>query len=192
MDSLKIIVFCGPSGSGKTSIVKALLSIMPELEFSISATTRKRRNNEVEGVDYYFMSPKQFKSNINSAAFIEHEEVYKNVCYGTLWKEIDRISNTGKIPILDIDVNGALNIRKKYRDASHIFFVHPGNEEILRNRLKKRHTENDEAIAKRMERAVRELTFSEKFDYIIYNDSDLQLSVNSSREIIEKIIQTNI
>lgn len=189
MNHPNIIVFCGPSGSGKTSIVKSLLTEIDELAFSISATTRNKRINEVHGKDYYFMTNEEFRSKIDQAAFIEFEEVYTNIFYGTLWTEIERIIKSGKTPVLDIDVYGALSIKKKYEEAAHVIFVHPGNQEILNNRLSQRNTENQENLAKRLTKAVQELTFANKFDHIIYNDKSLDKAIEASRKVIKGLIK---
>ena len=167
----KLILFCGPSGSGKTTITKHLLAKFPQLSFSVSATTRAKRPNEVHGKDYYFISVDNFKKNINMNAFVEWEEVYRNIYYGTLKSEIQRIWNEGKVVIFDVDVEGGLNIKKLYGENLLAVFVKPLSVEVLRKRLAERNTESPESLETRIAKAEHELTYESKFDHVILNDT---------------------
>lgn len=180
----KLIVVSAPSGAGKTTIVKHLLEIHDDFAFSVSATTRPKRNNEIEGKDYYFISLETFKELIAKNAFVEWEEVYDNQFYGTLKSEIERIWALDKYIIFDIDVKGALNIKKIYGDQVMCIFVKPPNWDILLKRLRDRKTEDLASLEKRINKAKFELTFEDKFDYILINDQlevafkEAELAVN--------------
>ena len=165
----KLILFCGPSGSGKTSIVHFLLNKIQELSFSVSATTRAKRPYETNGKDYYFLSVEEFKKKIEANEFLEWEEVYKNGFYGTLKSEIARISKEGKAVIFDVDVEGGLNIKKKYGDNLLDVFVEPPGIEELKKRLVARATETDASLAARIHRAEEELIYAAKFSHVIVN-----------------------
>ncbi len=166
----KLIIITAPSGAGKTTIVQHLLSSFDELAFSVSATTRARRPHEREGEDYYFLSPETFKERIVHQDFIEWEEVYENQYYGTLKSEVERLWNLGKHIIFDIEVKGALNIKKNYPDDSLSIFVQPPSPEILFERLRNRNTESEESLRKRIDRASFELSCADMFDTILVND----------------------
>lgn len=166
----KLIIITAPSGAGKTTIVQHLLSSFDELAFSVSATTRTRRPHEKDGKDYYFLSPQEFKEHIRHHNFIEWEEVYENQFYGTLKHEIERLWNLGKYIIFDIEVKGALNIKKHYPDDSLSIFIQPPSPEILFDRLRNRQTESEESLRKRIERAAFELSCADMFDAILVND----------------------
>ena len=166
----KLIVFSAPSGSGKTTIVKHLLTQQQLcLDFSISATSRYMRGDEVNGKDYYFISPADFQKKIAENAFVEFEEVYKDNYYGTLKTEIERIWAEGKHVIFDIDVVGGLNIKQQYPDQTLAIFVSPPSVEELERRLRFRQTESDEKIAMRLEKAEREISRAPEFDVILEN-----------------------
>lgn len=167
----KLILFCGPSGSGKTTITKHLLEKFPQLQFSVSATTRAKRPNEIHGSDYYFISVEDFKKKIAEDAFVEWEEVYRNLFYGTLKSEIQRIWNEGKVVAFDVDVEGGLNIKKLYGENLLAVFVKPLSVEVLRKRLAERNTESPESLETRIAKAEQELTYEDKFDNIILNDT---------------------
>ena len=153
----KMIAVTAPSGAGKSTIVRYLLSQIEDLSFSISATTRKRRPKEKEGSDYYFISVPEFKSLIDSDAFVEWEEVYEDQYYGTLKSEVERIWNEGRHVIFDIDVNGAADIKNLYGNQVLAIFIKPPSFEILIERLMKRGTENEKSIKKRIKRIIKEL-----------------------------------
>src|SRR3569833_2959330 len=145
----KLIIFSAPSGAGKTTIVQHLLKKIPELEFSISATTRKPRGDEKEGTDYYFISKEEFLHRIAKKQFVEFEEVYSGTFYGTLRTEIERIWNDGKTVIFDIDVEGGLHLKRKYEESALAIFVQPPSLEVLKQRLSARGTDSDENLADR-------------------------------------------
>jgi len=170
MDKGKLIVFSAPSGSGKTTIVRHLLGI-PELnlEFSISATSREPRGQEIDGTDYYFISLEEFKKHIKAEDFLEWEEVYRDNFYGTLKSEIERIWALGKNVIFDIDVAGGLRIKRRYPEETLSVFVKPPSIDELKIRLKKRSTESDDKINMRIAKASVELATAPQFDKIIKN-----------------------
>ena len=167
----KVIIVSAPSGAGKTSIVKHVLDNLPELRFSTSATTRTMREGEVNGKDYHFLSVSDFKKGIERDEFLEWEEVYHNQFYGTLKSEIQRIWDEGKVVIFDVDVKGGLNIKKYFGDKALSIFVEPPTVQELENRLRKRGTETEESLRKRMEKAEYELSFAPQFDKVILNDN---------------------
>ena len=167
----KVIIVSAPSGAGKTSIVKHVLNFLPELRFSTSATTRAMREGEVNGRDYHFLSVEDFKKGIQRDEFLEWEEVYHNQFYGTLKSEIRRIWDEGKVVIFDVDVKGGLNIKKFFGDNALAIFVEPPTVQELENRLRKRGTETEESLRKRVEKAEYELSFAPQFDKIILNDN---------------------
>ncbi|HMP31800.1 MAG TPA: guanylate kinase [Saprospiraceae bacterium] len=166
----KMIVLTAPSGSGKTTLVKHLLQKFDFLDFSISATTRDQRSHEVDGKDYYFLSPEEFKTRLANDEFIEHEEVYENQFYGTLKSEVDRIWSLGKVIIFDIDVKGAKNIKDLYGEQCLTIFVRPPSVEVLISRLTARATENEESLRKRIARIREEITYEPIFDTVVVND----------------------
>ncbi len=166
----KLIVFSAPSGSGKTSIVQFLLAQSElNLEFSVSATSRKLRGSEIDGVDYYFISAKEFKRNIKEGAFAEWEEVYKDNLYGTYKKEIKRIREQGKNVIFDIDVIGGLNLKNLYKEEALAIFVKPHYVRELEKRLRNRNTDSEEKIQERLAKATKELKFEKQFDVVVIN-----------------------
>jgi guanylate kinase len=168
----KIILFTAPSGAGKTTIVKHLLHTNPQLEFSISACTRdKRGRSEVNGKDYYFITPEEFRQKIEQDAFVEWEEVYEGAFYGTLKSEIERIWSHGKTAILDVDVKGGLKIKEFYKDQALAIFVKPPSLEVLGQRLQARQTDSASSISSRIFKAKFEMSFEDKFDAIIVNEN---------------------
>ncbi|MEO6903602.1 MAG: guanylate kinase [Bacteroidia bacterium] len=183
----KLIIFSAPSGAGKTTIVKHLLKNFPQLEFSVSACSRPKRNYETHGVDYYFMSVDEFKQKINNDEFVEWEEVYKDNFYGTLKAEIDRIHKKGHHIIFDMDVVGGLNLKKKFGEQALSIFVMPPSINHLEKRLKSRDTETPESIARRIGKAEVELLTANQFDVIILNDR-----LEHAFEEAEKVITTFI
>ncbi len=172
MSQGKAIIFSAPSGAGKTTIVRHLLT-MDELKlaFSVSATTREKRTHEVDGKDYHFLDLTTFKSKIANGDFIEWEEVYKDQYYGTLRSEIETIWQQGKHVIFDVDVVGGLNLKKYFGDDALSIFVKPPSIEALKSRLRNRSTETPEKIAIRIEKASHELSFENKFDKVLINDT---------------------
>jgi len=166
----KCIILCAPSGAGKTSITKYLLKQDLGLEFSISACNREKRQGEIDGVDYHFLSTADFKTRIEAGQFAEWEEVYKDNYYGTLKTEINRIWNSGKNVIFDVDVEGGLSLTKHFGEKALAMFIKPPSFEALEERLRGRGTEDEEKIQKRLAKADKELEYSKWFDYIILND----------------------
>jgi guanylate kinase len=166
----KCIIFSAPSGAGKTTIVRYLLSKFPELEFSISACSREKRNYETEGKDYHFLGIEGFKKAIAQDEFIEYEEVYKDNFYGTLKSELDRIWNANKVVIFDVDVIGGLNLKKYFNEHALSVFVEAPSVEILEQRLRSRQTETEEKINTRIKKATHEMSFANKFDVILINE----------------------
>lgn len=167
----KCVILCAPSGSGKTSIAKYLLQ-HPELnlEFSVSATTREMRPGEVNGKDYYFLTVDEFKRKIENDEFIEWEEVYQGVYYGTLKSEIERIWKDGKNVLFDVDVEGGISLTKCFGEKALAIFIQPPSVEELKKRLRKRGTENEEKIKQRIEKAAKEMEYAKWFDTIVVND----------------------
>lgn len=166
----KLLLFAAPSGAGKTTIVRYLLGKFPNLSFSVSATTRNRRAYEQDGVDYYFISQEEFRRRMENKAFAEWEEVYAGQFYGTLHSEIQRLWAMGKDIIFDIDVYGAVRLKKKYPEQALTVFVKPPSRDALIERLRLRGTESEETFAKRIIKADEELAFENKFDMVLVND----------------------
>ena len=187
----KLIVFSAPSGSGKTTIVRHLLKQKElNLEFSISATSRKKRGNEVDGKDYYFLSLKEFKNNIKNDAFLEWEEVYRDNFYGTLNSEVERIWAMGKHVIFDIDVSGGLRIKRKFPEQTLAVFVKPPSIDELKIRLKKRKTEDIDRINMRVAKASAELATGPLFDVIIENDN-LENALNEAHNLVSDFVNNS-
>ena len=184
MNNGKLIVFSAPSGSGKTTIVRYLLEQKElHLDFSISATSREKRGEEIDGRDYYFLSASEFKKKIEEDAFVEYEEVYKNNYYGTLKSELERIWAEGKHVIFDIDVIGGLNIKKQYPKQTLAVFVSPPSVEELERRLRFRQTETDEKIQMRLAKAEKEIAKANEFDVILKN-YDLEIAKNDAYKLV--------
>jgi len=183
----KLIVFSAPSGAGKTSIVHRLLKTELPLAFSVSAASRPKRPEEVDGTDYYFLTPEAFKQRIDNNEFMEWEEVYPGSYYGTLKSELTRIWALGKHVIFDVDVIGGINIKKLYPEETLSIFVMPPTIEELAVRLKIRNTETLESMAKRLDKAKWEISFSNQFDYLLLNDN-LDRSTPEIKEVIAQFI----
>lgn len=183
-----IIAFSAPSGTGKTTIVRKILKEFPDMVFSVSATTRKKRENEVDGVDYFFITEDEFRSKVKAKEFVEWEQFY-GYHYGTFRKFIEEIIDTGKSVILEIDVRGAIEIKKMYPEAFLIFILPPSLEELVR-RLRNRQTDSEEDLVKRIERAKMELSLKDKFDYFVEN-KDLNTAFEDTKSLIENIIGVN-
>ncbi len=186
----KLIVFSAPSGSGKTTIVRHLLGIEDlNLEFSISATSRERRGEEVHGKDYYYLSAKEFKSKIKNDEFLEWEEVYRDNFYGTLKSEVERIWAKGKHVIFDIDVSGGLRIKRKFPEETLAIFVKPPSIDELKIRLKKRKTETEDKINMRIAKASAELATAPLFDVIIENHH-LDKALVEAEELVRNFVNS--
>ena len=182
-----LIIITAPSGAGKTSITRYLLQHFPQLAFSVSAATRHQRPDEMNGVDYYFMSLEEFQHKIQNQEFIEWEMVYEGRYYGTLKSEIQRLRNSHKIPILDIDVKGAIHVQEQYPEQSLSIFVQPPSIEELKRRLQFRNTESPEALQDRLSKASYEISFRHHFNYIIVNDN-LQNACEEARHIVSNFL----
>lgn len=179
----RLVLFCGPSGSGKTTIVHHLMQEFPSMRFSISATTRPRRDSEEHGKDYYFLSVEEFKSRLESGDFLEWEEVYPDRFYGTLKSEVERILNNDHIALFDVDVEGGLQIKKFFGRQLLDVFVMPPSVDELHKRLVARATESEESLMKRLSKAEKEMQYAFRFNQVIVN-TDLD---TAKREAVEKV-----
>ncbi|MEO5888798.1 MAG: guanylate kinase [Ferruginibacter sp.] len=185
----KIIIITAPSGSGKTSITRHLMQTFPKLAFSISAATRKARGIEKNGVDYYFISEENFKQKIQQNEFIEWEMVYEGKYYGTLKSELQRIWDEEKIPVLDIDVKGAIHVKQQYPASAITLFIEPPSVGELKKRLEGRGTETPESLAARINKAAYEISFKEHFDKLIVNDDLLKACGEATIIVNDFILQ---
>jgi guanylate kinase len=183
----KLLLFCGPSGSGKTTIVHHLLDSDARLKFSVSATTRARRANETDGVDYFFISIPEFQKKISEDAFVEWEQVYPGGYYGTLKSEIQNIWSEGKVPVFDVDVEGGLKIKSIYKDKLLAVFVSPPSVDALHKRLKARNSETPESFKTRIEKSEHEMTYAFQFDRIIVNDQ-LEFALKEARLLVNDFL----
>jgi len=179
-----ILVFSAPSGTGKTTLIRSILKIFPDVVYSISATTRKKRPNERDGVDYFFVDEETFQQKIKAEEFVEWEKVY-DYFYGTPKFFVEKMIPDGKSILLEVDVKGALSIKKVYPEAIMIYILPPSLEE-LGKRLRDRKTESEKDFLKRIERAKMELSLKDKFDYFITNNN-LNTAISELKELIEKI-----
>lgn len=168
----KIIVLSAPSGTGKSTIIGELMK-MPDLNlgFSVSATSRAPRGTEQDGVQYYFLSPDEFAARIERGEFVEWAEVYSGTRYGTLVSEVERVTGQGKNLIMDIDVEGALNVKKRYGDLALLIFIEPPTLQSLKERLRSRATDDDESIRRRLDKAEYEMSFAGRYDKVVVNDN---------------------
>ena len=181
----KIIILSAPSGCGKSTIIRRLLT-HPELHlgFSISATSRAPRGEEKDGVEYYFLSPAEFKRRAEAGEFVEWEEVYPGTCYGTLLSEVERVTKDGRNLIMDVDVKGGLNIKRHFGERAVSIFILPPSKEELERRLRSRATDSDEQIERRLAKADFELGFAPQFDFSVVND-ELSRAVEEVENIIK-------
>ena len=184
----KLVIFSAPSGSGKTTIVRELLKSFPQFEFSISATSRKPRGQEQNGVDYYFMTNEEFCQRVERDEFVEWEEVYEGTCYGTLKSEMERIWSKGNVIIFDVDVMGGINLKKLFGEDACSMFIMPPSIEELERRLRGRGTDSEETILKRVAKAEFELSKAPEFDYTVVND-DLQVAIEEAKAIINNFLK---
>lgn len=184
----KVLIFSAPSGAGKSTIVNHLLGIFPQLEFSVSATSRAPRGSEVDGREYYFLTPDEFARKVERGEFIEWEEVYSGSCYGTLRSELDRIWSKGHVVVFDIDVKGGLNVKKLLGDKALTIFIMPPSPEELRRRLESRGTDSAEAIEKRLAKAQEEITYAEHYDKVIVNDR-LEEACKAAEEVVSRFLE---
>ena len=183
----KVLIFSAPSGSGKSTVVNHLLGIHPELEFSVSATSRSPRGQEQDGVEYYFLDVEEFRRRIADDAFVEYEEVYPGRFYGTLKEEVERIWAAGHVIIFDVDVKGGVSLKKYFGDQALSVFIQAPSVEELRRRLVLRGTDSEEDIEKRVAKAAEEMTYAGKFDYVLVND-DLQTALREAEEVVDKFL----
>lgn len=167
----KLLIFSAPSGAGKTTIVKYLCNQIPGIQFSVSATTRAKRPNEIDGIDYYFLNQEEFLHRIAKKQFVEFEEVYSGTFYGTLRSEIERIWDSGKQVIFDLDVQGGLRLKRKFGKNALAIFVKPPSIEVLIDRLTHRATESSQKISERIIKASSELRYEKDFDKVLLNDN---------------------
>lgn len=185
----KIVVITAPSGAGKTTIVKKLLLQHKHFGFSISCTTRPKRENEIDGKDYYFVNEQTFRKKIQENEFAEYEEVYPGKMYGTLKSEIERLWSERKVAVFDIDVKGAVNLQNIYGENCLTIFVKPASKEVLLNRLKGRNTENADTLRKRIKRAEEELQYESKFKKIIPNN-DFDIAYMNVKNCIQTFLSS--
>lgn len=188
----KLIIFSAPSGSGKSTIINKLMSEYGlRGRFSISATSRKPRGSEQDGVEYYFLTEEDFRKRISEGDFLEYEEVYPGCFYGTLRSEVDRTLDRGENVILDIDVQGGLNVKKIYGDRALTLFIQPPSIERLRERLERRGTDAPEVIERRLAKAETELSFAHRYDAVVVND-DLEEACRDAARVIEDFLSTGV
>ncbi|MBP9481590.1 MAG: guanylate kinase [Parabacteroides sp.] len=184
----KLVIFSAPSGSGKSTIINFLLKQGLDLHFSISATSREPRGNEKHGVEYYFLSPEEFKSKIAANEFLEYEEVYTDKYYGTLKSEVERLLTNGNNVVFDVDVVGGCNIKQYYGDRALSLFIQPPGIEVLRSRLEGRGTDSPEVIESRLAKATYEMTFAPKFDKVIVND-EIETAKAETLQVIRAFLE---
>ena len=185
----KLIIITAPSGAGKTSITRFLMDHFPQLAFSVSAATRAPRGTEKDGVDYHFMSTETFQQKIQYREFVEWEMVYEGKYYGTLKSELEKIWHNDKIPVLDIDVKGAIHVQGQFPNTSLSLFIEPPSVDELKKRLESRGTETAETLAARVNKAAYELSFKEHFNKVVVND-DLQKACIEASEIVQAFIKS--
>lgn len=183
----KLVIISAPSGAGKTTIVRSLLGSGLNLEFSISATTRKKREGEKNGREYYFLTPEDFREKISRDEFVEWEEVYADHMYGTLKCELERIWSKGSNVLFDVDAKGGINLKRIFGEMALSIFIMPPSVEELKTRLEKRGTDTHEKIAMRVEKAKSEMAFSDQFDRIIINDN-LHQAISEVQKQIETFL----
>jgi guanylate kinase len=186
-NSKKLIIVSAPSGAGKTTIVRLLLDCDPGLEFSVSATSRPPRTGEIHGHDYFFLDEAEFRRKIEEKAFVEWEEVYSGIFYGTLRSEVERIWKAGRSVIFDVDVIGGLNIKKIFGEQALALFIMPPSVEALHRRLRGRSTDSEEKIMTRIAKAEFELSFAPQFDKIIVND-DLTTAFRETEKLVKEFL----
>ena len=183
----KLVIFAAPSGAGKSSLVNYLLPKFPSLSFSISATSRQARGTEQHGKDYFFLSTEEFLTKVKNKELLEWEEVYPRTFYGTLQSEVERIWAEGKVVLFDIDVIGAINLKKQFGDNALALFVQAPSIKALENRLQSRGTDSEEKIAQRIAKASKEMTRAQEFDKVIIN-SDFDVATAEASKILEEFL----
>ena len=183
----KVLIFSAPSGSGKSTIVNHILGLHPEVEFSVSATSRAPRGEEKDGVEYFFYSADIFRLLVRDDKFVEYEEVYPDRFYGTLKAEVNRIWARGHVIIFDVDVKGGVNLKKYFGDQALSVFIQAPSVEVLRDRLVKRGTDSAEDIEKRVAKAAEEMTYAPKFDKVLIND-DLATAFAEAEAMVDTFL----
>ena len=183
----KVVIFSAPSGSGKSTVVNHILPLHPEMEFSVSATSRDPRGTEQDGVEYLFYSAGIFRELVKMDKFVEYEEVYTDKYYGTLKSEVNRIWSKGRVIIFDVDVKGGVNLKKYFGGQALSIFIQAPSVEVLRERLVNRGTDSPEAIEARVAKAAEEMTYAGKFDYILVND-DLETALKEAEQVVDKFL----
>ena len=186
--SNKVLIFCAPSGSGKSTIVQHILSLHPEIEFSISATSRLPRGTEQHGREYYFYTPEEFRRLIAEDSFVEYEEVYPGRFYGTLKEEVERIWAKGHSIIFDVDVKGGVNLKKYFGEKALAVFIGVPDPSVLRERLTSRGTDSPEEIEKRLQKAAEETLYAPQFDTILMND-ELQRAFSEAEKLVDDFLK---
>lgn len=184
----KAIIFSAPSGAGKSTIVNHIIPLFPELEFSVSATSRAPRGQETDGREYYFFSEEEFRRKIAADEFVEYEEVYPGSFYGTLKAELQRIWDKGHVIVFDIDVKGGVNLKRIFGDKAFSVFIQAPSVEELRNRLVHRGTDSPEAIERRVAKASEEMTYAGRFDHIIVNE-DIEKALKEAETVVGEFIR---
>lgn len=184
----KVVIFSAPSGSGKSTIVNHILKLHPEMEFSVSATSRPPRGQEKDGVEYRFLTTEEFRDLIKSDKFVEYEEVYDGRYYGTLKSEVERIWEKGNVIIFDVDVKGGVNLKKYFGDKALSVFIQAPSIDVLRERLLKRGTDSLEDIEKRIAKAEEEMTYAGKFDRILIND-DMNKAFAEAEKLVNEFLK---
>jgi guanylate kinase len=187
MEGKKIIILTAPSGAGKTSITRHLVKTFPELKFSVSAATRAPRANERDGVDYHFMSVEEFQHRIQHNEFVEWEMVYDGKYYGTLTTELEAAWNEDRVPILDIDVKGAIHVQSQYPDTTLSIFIMAPSIEVLKRRLESRGSETAESVETRINKAAFEMSFSHQFKHVIVNDN-LAHALSEAEDVVKDFL----
>lgn len=184
----KVLIFSAPSGSGKSTIVNHLLPLHPEMEFSVSATSRPPRGEEQDGVEYYFLTVEDFRARIQADEFVEYEQVYEGRFYGTLKSEVERIWAKGHVIIFDVDVKGGVSLKKYFGDSALSVFIQAPSVEELRRRLIARATDSMDAIEERVAKAAEEMTYAPQFDRILINDN-LQEAFKRAEEMVDEFLR---
>lgn len=185
----RVLIISAPSGAGKSTLVNHLLTSGFPLAFSVSATSRKPRGNEVNGREYYFITSAEFRKKIEAGEFIEWEEVYEDLCYGTLKSEVERITKLGKIPLFDVDVKGGISLKTIFEKDALAIFIMPPSVEELKARLIKRGTDSVDKINMRVEKASSEIRLADRFDKVIVND-DLDMACSEIETFVKAFLST--